>query len=523
MNKTIIININGFVFHIEEDAYEVLKAYMTEVKRHFAYSPDSAEIVGDIENRIAEMFNERLTAEKKQVIVIKDVELVTEQMGAVSQFTETEDTEFTAEQLTERKLFRDTDDKIIGGVCSGIAHYFNIEARIVRIIALLLLLPGGSGFLIYIILFIVMPPARTRAEKMAMKGEPMNLQSIKRNFEDEAELHTRFAGKSTDVISNFFRNVFELIGNTFGSIFRLFIKIIGGLIILAGSMALIGTIVALFVTLGFWSSSELDMFPFNIINPEYETALYFSVFVLIAIPIIALIFFAIRVLFNRRTITKTAAFVMLVVWLTGLAVGVYHGAKLGAEFSEEATYEQSTPLGAAAAYRLELNEDLLFDKQDSLEYNLADSGSTRVVMNRRHDEGNMPRSVSLAIETGDVTKPTLIVQYSARGNNFKNALQGAKKVSYHFAQADSVLRFDWSVQLPKGEAWRDQSVRLKLLLPPNTRLHIDGKLNPYLEDYNLNDCLPESAPSEAMSTWVLTPSGLKCQDEALYKQNTEDE
>ena len=86
MNKTIIININGIVFHIEEDAYEILKNYMTGVKRHFSNSADSLEITTDIENRIAEMFSEILAKENKQVIVEQDVAAVVEQMGSVEEF-----------------------------------------------------------------------------------------------------------------------------------------------------------------------------------------------------------------------------------------------------------------------------------------------------------------------------------------------------------------------------------------------------------------------------------------------------
>src|SRR5258706_10121447 len=91
MNKTIIININGIVFHIEEDAYEVLKNYMTDVKRHFMNSADSLEITTDIENRIAEMFSELLQRESKQVIVEQDVKFVIEQMGTVADFENDED------------------------------------------------------------------------------------------------------------------------------------------------------------------------------------------------------------------------------------------------------------------------------------------------------------------------------------------------------------------------------------------------------------------------------------------------
>src|ERR1700749_4292543 len=116
MNKTIIININGFVFHIEEDAYEILKNYMTDVKRHFLNSADSLEITTDIENRIAEMFTDVLARENKQVIVEQDVNTIIEQMGRVEDFDAIyEDAANLAAGAFEynygqRRLFRDPDD-----------------------------------------------------------------------------------------------------------------------------------------------------------------------------------------------------------------------------------------------------------------------------------------------------------------------------------------------------------------------------------------------------------------------------
>src|SRR3954462_800343 len=95
MNKTIIININGFIFHIEEDAYEILKNYMTDVKRHFLNSADSLEITTDIENRIAEMFTELLAQQHKQVIVEHDVKSIIDQMGTVADFELAENEETT--------------------------------------------------------------------------------------------------------------------------------------------------------------------------------------------------------------------------------------------------------------------------------------------------------------------------------------------------------------------------------------------------------------------------------------------
>src|ERR1700739_1982374 len=159
MNKTIIININGIVFHIEEDAYEVLKNYMTDVKRHFMNSADSLEITTDIENRIAEMFNELLARESKQVLVEQDVNTIIGQMGTVADFERSEqDTEATFSDTyysgaATRRLFRDPDDHLVAGVCAGIANYFDVNVVWIRLAFALLVFAAGTSALLYIILW----------------------------------------------------------------------------------------------------------------------------------------------------------------------------------------------------------------------------------------------------------------------------------------------------------------------------------------------------------------------------------
>ncbi len=234
MNKTIIININGIVFHIEEDAYEVLRSYMTEVKRHFAYSPDSEEIVTDIENRLAEMFNERLAADQKQVIVLADVQFVTGTMGNVNEF-DIDDEDDDRFSKSGRKLFRDEDDKILGGVCAGLGHYFSVEPRWIRLLAIIFIFIGGIGLPVYIILWIIMPAAVTRADKMAMKGEPINIQNFKRNFDEEVEgLRGGFNRAQSEV-----RPVIYQIGKLVVTIATLFIKFIVSIVAFAGILAMI--------------------------------------------------------------------------------------------------------------------------------------------------------------------------------------------------------------------------------------------------------------------------------------------
>lgn len=521
MNKTIIININGTVFHIEEDAYEVLRTYMTEVKRHFAYSADSEEIVTDIENRLAEMFSERLNSENKQVIVLQDVNEVTGQMGSVADFEKAEDSEqsYTYTETgnkVEKKLMRDMDDRVIAGVCSGVGHYFDIEPRWMRLILLLLVFFGGTGIMLYIILWIVMPRAISRADKMAMKGEPINIQTFKKNFDEEVEglrhgLH-RASSEAAPII--------DRVGSVLGRIIKIIVKVIGAFIIFIGAMVLLAMVIGLLAFLGVWQSSELNHFPFNIVNPEYKSVLSFSAFVIVFIPLVALILFAIRVLFNRNVVSRTGSFAMLIIWLAGLGLSVYYGSKVAGQFTDEATFSQVTDIKPDSVYYLKLNPVKYLTKEDSMQYDI-DRGDfkSKIIINDNENDFDMPRNVSLKIEMSDGDKAILNQEFSSNGPNFETALKSAQLTNYQFVQRDSLLQFDWNTRLHKNQLWRNQRVELTLRVPKNTTLMIDGNLNRYLEDHNLRDCQPENAADNSLTEWIMTEEGLKCKNDSLYRKN----
>lgn len=505
MNKTIIININGIVFHIEEDAYEVLRSYMTEVKRHFAYSPDSEEIVTDIENRLAEMFNERLAADQKQVIVLADVQFVTGTMGNVNEF-DIDDEVDDRFSKSGRKLFRDEDDKILGGVCAGLGHYFSVEPRWIRLLAIIFIFIGGIGLPVYIILWIIMPAAVTRADKMAMKGEPINIQNFKRNFDEEVEgLRGGFNRAQSEV-----RPVIYQIGKLVVTIATLFIKFIVSIVAFAGILAMIALFIGLIVFLGYWNSNELNTFPFTIVNPGYKSVLAFSAFIIVFIPLAALVLFALRVLVKRIAISKTVYFTMLIIWISGLVLGAYHASKIGSQFNEEAEFSVTTPLTTSPVYYLKVNPVEFLTREDSVRYNI-DQTNFKGTLTSRNRDFNDPRSVRIHIEKGDVDKPMLIQEYSARGSNYEQALSTARRVTHGFTQKDSLLTFDPKTHLQRGELWRDQSVRLILKVPENTRVMIERPVNDYLNHHDVWECRPENAPRDYISSWKMTPEGLKCQ------------
>ncbi|HEY1061372.1 MAG TPA: PspC domain-containing protein [Daejeonella sp.] len=518
MNKTIIININGIVFHIEEDAYEVLRTYMTSVKRHFAYSADSEEIVTDIENRLAEMFSEKLKQDHKQVIIVEDVEYVTEKMGTVDDFNiDEEDPTIrlsTGAFKTEKKLFRDLDDSIISGVCAGIGHYFDVEPKWIRLIAIITLFMG-IGIPVYIILWLVIPKARTRVDKMAMKGEPINIQSFKKNFDEEIQnLKSGFKTAHKEA-----KPAIHQLAKFIGKAGMIFVKIIGAIIILAGITGLFVLGIGLITFLGYWNGNQLNTFPFNMVNPGYKSILTLSAFTLLFIPITALVVFAIRVLFAHFEVSKGVYFGMLIIWLAALGIGVYHVSKIGSEFNEEAQYSIKSNLKPSNTFYLKLNPVQYLTKEDSMDYNIDPNDfKGRIIMNSRRGNFNLPRNVSLKIVKADVSTPILIQEFSAKGPDFETALSNAQSAKHRYIQTDSLLLIDGNTHLQKGELWRDQNVHLVLRIPVSTTVFIEGTLNQYLEDYSLWDCQPQNAKNDFLSEWVMTDNGLKCKNDSLYNQ-----
>jgi len=187
MKKTLNINIKGIIFYLDEDAYTKLNAYLEEIKTHFRNKKGQEEIINDIENRIVELFQQKLN-DKKQVIVIADVEEIIGIMGHPVDFDEDSEEELTSQlnrQKGKKRLFRNIDDRMLGGVCSGLGSYFNIDATVVRIIFLLALFIGGSSILVYLVLWIVIPPARTVSDRLEMQGDPVTISNIEKAFKEE--------------------------------------------------------------------------------------------------------------------------------------------------------------------------------------------------------------------------------------------------------------------------------------------------------------------------------------------------
>ncbi len=180
MKITLSINLGGSSFNIDEDAYDELRKYLENLEVHFAREEGAAEIMNDIEARIAELFRVKLSG-YKQVITIEDVREVIMILGKPEDFYGEEESKNREKQTTGgyHRIYRDPDNRILGGVCAGMGAYWDIEPWILRIIFTVLIFAGGFGLMVYLILWIVLPEARTTAQKIEMRGEPVNIQNIK--------------------------------------------------------------------------------------------------------------------------------------------------------------------------------------------------------------------------------------------------------------------------------------------------------------------------------------------------------
>jgi len=189
MKQSYSINLGGMVFNIDDDAYQVLKKYLEQIEMHFADVSERQEIIADIEARIAELLQER-SKNQNRVFDMKDIEMVIGILGDPVEIGEAENGSGTGSKekfrYTSRRMYRDPDNRILGGVCSGMGAYWHIDPLIFRIIFILAIF-GFVGPIIYLILWAVIPEARTTAQKLEMRGEPVNISNIGKSVKEEFE------------------------------------------------------------------------------------------------------------------------------------------------------------------------------------------------------------------------------------------------------------------------------------------------------------------------------------------------
>jgi len=192
MTQTISINLGGLLFHIDDEAFKILDNYLNAIHRQFKNETEKNDIIADIEARLAELLAERIDR-KKDLVSLNDVNAIIAIMGEPHDFVDDEEPQPRAQRekrrrtKASRRMYRDSDNRILGGVCSGLGAYFSIDPWIFRTIFIVFSIFGFVGIIIYFILWVTIPEALTTAQKLEMHGKPINVENIKNTVKQEFE------------------------------------------------------------------------------------------------------------------------------------------------------------------------------------------------------------------------------------------------------------------------------------------------------------------------------------------------
>lgn len=325
MNRTLTINIGGLVFHIEEQAYQRLDQYIKAIRRSIAIE-EQDEVVQDIELRIAEIFNSKITT-TKQVITSEDVEEVIQIMGRPEDYSIDDENNYQHTEQTyyrEKKLFRDTDNRILGGVLAGLAHYFKIDTIWVRLIFIFLVFFYGTGVLLYFVLWIIIPSAKTASEKLDMMGEPVNIETIERKIREGVDYTT---SKIDSIDYGKFKTQTQRATNQGTKVIRYILGI--GFII----VSVIGMLISFFVNLMIIVNTSFIMNEFDIpsdfIDPNIPRWILHTFISLITfLPFIIMLLLGLKLLYTNMKyiwITAISIFVLWIGSLIGLSFMIING------------------------------------------------------------------------------------------------------------------------------------------------------------------------------------------------------
>ncbi len=192
MTQTISINLGGLLFHIDDEAYKILKSYLQAIERQFFDEKEKRSIMQDIESRLSELFAERINRQK-DLIRVDDIKAIITVMGEPHDFVDDADdpqknkgSNYYKER-TSKRMYRNPDDRVLGGVCSGLGAYFGTDTWVFRVIFIVFGVFFFAGIIIYLILWIAIPEAITSAQKLEMRGKPITVENIKNTVKDEFE------------------------------------------------------------------------------------------------------------------------------------------------------------------------------------------------------------------------------------------------------------------------------------------------------------------------------------------------
>ncbi len=488
MNKTVNINLGGMFFHIDEDAYQKLTRYFDAIKRSLSNSNGQDEIIKDIEMRIAELVSEKHTNEK-QVINIFELDQIIAVMGQPEDYRIDNDDEepikatyTSTNNFGQKKLYRDKEGAMIGGVLSGLGYYFGIDKVWLRVLFLVCVLFYGTGILAYIILWIVMPEAQTTTEKLEMKGEPITISNIEKKVREEFEnVSDRIKNTDFDKMGNQVKNNAHKIGGSFGdfilTILKIFAKILGVILILTGLSVLISLLIGIF-TLGSGAFIEFPWQSFIEAGTfDYPIWMFgLLMFLAIGIPFFFLLLLGFKLLSSgASSIGNPAKYTLLAVWIIAVALVSSLGIQQATAFATNGrvVIKENLILMPTDTLQIKFRNNDLYSKDEDFPNNF------RIKLDEANNQVLYSNNVSIKIERTDEKIAFLQIEKEAKGKTLTEAKQRAEKITYGYSMVGNQLLLDNYLTTAVSNKYRDQEIELTLYLPQGTLLKPDDSMSSY--------------------------------------------
>ncbi|HMJ67837.1 MAG TPA: PspC domain-containing protein [Cyclobacteriaceae bacterium] len=545
MKKNISINISGIIFHIEEDGYEILRKYLDSINRYFSSFEDNSEILADIESRIAEILLSKLS-EGKQVVTADDVHSVMATMGSVNDFKAAEEQEASGtssgagpEQrqqerrestdpkmnIAAKKLYRDNRRKILGGVSSGLAHYFGIDpvwprmllvllafatygglvvayiilwviipasdsledetstkkmyrdsdnrvvggvaaglaafwgidATVVRVLFIGMSIFGGLGVVVYIIMWIALPEARTITERMKMSGEPVTLSniesSVKKGLSDKDGAEESVFAKIILFPFRLIAAIIDGLARVLGPVFILLVDVfrigIGLCITLTGALLIFTLIIAFSMVFGLYSvpidSAWNDWYvtspnlPLDVMRRSFPTWPAIFAFIAVFVPALMISLLGASIIARKIVFNSYVGWSLFVLFFISVGVLSFAIPQIVMAYKEDGEFrtEQTFQIKGTPVFRV-------------------------------HDIGHTDYEVTdLSIRSYEGKELKLVQRFRAQGKTHQLARENAQMVTYSVTQADSVLTFDSNISFKDDAIFRAQRLEMDLYVPTN--------------------------------------------------------
>ena len=523
MKKTFTINISGSVFHIDEDAYEKLQAYLQMLSSHFGTDADGREILQDIESRISELFSQRMETSDKNVIIEPWVDEVMERMGKPEDFMEEEEIQEEEKPLADeskirRRLYRDPDSRVFGGVCGGMAAYFNMDPVVLRIIFFLLFFViGPFNILLYFVLWIAVPNAYTTAQRLEMRGREATVSNIEKSIKEEVkEVKESYKRLRNSDSYNKGREQMSQFGEMGYNVLKVALKILvvlfGAFLIIFGFIGLFGFILSMFVGhsilgaapwIGHWGPEfympELATF---FISPGSLTLLLIAIAFLVGIPLLGILFVGTKMVFRYKSNNRLIFLSSLGVWLVALITVVVVTFGQVDDYSKRSTTSSNKVIDCqnCETMYLELGTDNYADNY----YSELDLERMKVIT--EDGESILLGSPRLDIEKSNTDEFVVMIRKKSRGSSEENANEHVEDIIYNFTQQDSVIYFDPYYTVGDSKRWLDQEVDITVKVPEGKSIFLGDDMFKII--YDIENVSNTWDGDMAGKFWEMTDLGL---------------